>query len=200
MTTTRIKLNRRLILATIVTCLALFAAGLLLLSARSDSGDVKQSYDQQAVLTIAKQLTDIRGAIDQRSPGLNWTESKRCERYPPISIADEESFACFVAFKSEVVVTKQGDIDKLVGGHVASLGDLLFVSDVKAYQMPAYVNDSNMLQGSEFDKPAQMGGLSFKLVNSPNATCGFSYELIWHNETYMKQVLECNADSTGEFF
>lgn len=199
MTATIIKLNKRVMLATTVITLIVLAIGIQLSRTKTGSGDI-QEYDQQAVLTIAKQLTDIRGAIDQRSPGLKWTESKRCERYPPISIADEESFACFIAFKSEVAVTKQSDIDKLVGDHVISLRDLEFVSDVKAYQMPAYVNDSNMLQGSEFDKTAQMGGLSFTLVNSPNATCGFSYELIWHNETYMKQVLECNADSTGEFF
>lgn len=200
MIVTRIKLYRRATLATIVICLALLVAGLLFLSARSDVNDIKRTYDRRAVLTIAKQLTNAKDAISRRFPGSDWIESKSCERYPPISIADEESFACFVAFKSETAVTKQGDIDKLVSGHVTSLGDLPFVSNVKSYKVPVYVDDSNLLQESEFDKPAQMGGLSFTLVDSHNATCGFRYELTWHDGVYLKQVLECNADSTGEFF
>lgn len=88
----------------------------------------------------------------------------------------------------------------MVNDHASLLADLPFTYDVKAYQVPVYAVDSNLLQGSEFDKPAQMGGLSFKLVDSPGVTCGFSYELTWRNGVFMEQVLECNIDSTGQFF
>lgn len=105
--TRKIKPNKRVVAFTVVVMLILFTLGIFMSNIKKGRSDV-QKYDQKTVLTIAEQLTDIRDEIDQRFPGLRWMESKRCERYPPASIADEESFACFVAFGSEVEVANQG--------------------------------------------------------------------------------------------
>lgn len=118
MTVSKTRPNKRII-PSVVIILVILAVGLLLSKNKPSSLNTRQVYDRQAVLIMAKELTDVRGAIDRRLPGLNWTEYKHCKRYPPISIADEESFSCVVLYESEIRVARQDEINQLAYSHEA---------------------------------------------------------------------------------
>lgn len=158
-------------------------------------------YNRQDTQSFSDKLLSIGRAINKISSlEASWVDESICRRHPPMSIADRERFTCFVVFKSEVLINSQNDVDKLVDDHIRVLASDALLSNVKLDKKPLYTDDRLILQSSSYDKPAQLGSVSFRINSNPDITCGLSYELAWNNGIYIEQVLHCNVDTTGEFF
>lgn len=158
-------------------------------------------YNRQDIQSFSDKLLSVGRAINKISPSESpWVDKSICRRYPPMSIAEKERFACFVVFKSEVLINSQNDVDKLVDDHIRALTNDALISNAKLDKKPTYTDDRLTLQSSNYDKSAQLGSVSFRIDSSPDVTCGLSYELAWNNGVYIEQVLHCNVDSTGDFF
>lgn len=158
-------------------------------------------YNRQDIQSFSDKLVSIGRAINKMSSlEASWVDESICRRYPPMSIADRERFTCFVVFKSEVFINSQNNVDKLVDDHIRVLASDALLSNVKLDKRPSYTDDRLILQSSSYDKPAQLGSVSFRIKSNPDITCGLSYELAWNNGIYIEQVLHCNVDTTGDFF